>query len=157
MKQIHRLTLTQAAPAAAAAVRVTDGQHASVQDCGLVASNDNASAAVEVQLVVSRSPTPLAAGDVITAKSIQRGDAVVYLGSMAAARRLLVADVMEGNSYIDRSQLFATDGCYVGARATGLESGKTAIVDVIVDTQERAITVASNTTVLQQTVTFQSV
>jgi hypothetical protein len=150
--------LTYAAPTAAVALTLADSTYSKVAGVRLVADNDNASASVQVQAVVSRAADPLAVGGLAASKAIERGDAVVAAETMAAGRSMLVAELSPEDAIIDETQLLSgAAGAYLGLRAVGLESGKVANVQVVLDVAEVPKSQANTGVYLDQVVRFQDV
>lgn len=157
MKQTISVQLTAAVPAAVVALTLGDSTYYKVTGVRLIAENDNATADVQLQLVLSRSTAPLASGSLATEKALQRQDAVIAVTSMSAGSAIVKAGV-ESGAVMDAEQLFdAASGAYVGLKAVGLESGKVSNVVVEVTMAEVNKTTATTGVYLSQVVTFQGV
>jgi hypothetical protein len=158
MKQAINAQLTYAAPTAAIQITaVSDSGYSKLKGVVVIFDNDNATATVQVQAVVSRSATPVAAA-LAASKSLQRGDALLLAETAAAGRAAIVGRADVNDSVVNGDELFsATGGAYLGLKAVGLESGKVCNVQVELEFADVSMTQGATNTYLEQLVRFQSV
>jgi hypothetical protein len=150
--------LTYAAPTAAVSVGMADAVYSRLAGVRLLAENDNATAAVQVQIVLSRSSSPLTSGSVATEKALQRGDGFIGTLEMTAGKAAIRSAFDPQSQVLNASELFdATLGAYIGLKAVGLESGKTAKVQVELTFEAVAQSDKSTGVYLAQVVRFQQV
>lgn len=156
--QIYEIALTAAAPTAAqtlTAILPTEG-YSKFKAVRLIADNDNATAAVQLQVCVSRASDPFSGGGIAAANGLTRGDALLMHATMPAGHSLILTELEIGETIIDTTQLYsALGGATLGLKAVGLESGKTATVQVEVTLDSVAATTASTGVYLGQVVRFQ--
>jgi hypothetical protein len=154
-EQSISLTASQASPSVAQQLSLTSSEYHQLRGVRFSVSNDNASASVAYELVISRSSTPLDAGSVVAAGVIQRGDPYIVTGSMPAGASEIRGRLDDSQIVLDTEELL-DEGTYLGLRATGLESGKELEMAVSVETEALSKTSARNSEYLQQALRFQN-
>ena len=158
MKQTITLSLTAAAPAAASTMVVPDSAYSSIIGARIIATNDNATAPVQVQVVISRAAAPLGTGGPVAEDALSRGDPLIAVFGVNAGQTAIAADLDATDYLMDPNELFS--GVYLptlGARVVGLESGKVATVVVEVETKDVTMNSANNERLLGQVLRFQGV
>lgn len=146
------LQATQAAPNAYQSAGFPSSAYSRIDAMRMIADNDNASAAVRLELVVSRSSTPLSGGTIVAEDALTRRDPLIFAEQMNAG-----GVVVHGQGEVDlitnRDQLLS-DSTFVGIRAVGLESSKVCNVQLELETSEVSLS-ANRTTYLEQLLRFQ--
>lgn len=158
MKQTVTVSLTASAPVVTTALTFADSVYSKLVGVRMIGENDNATTAVQVQAVVSRSAAPITTGAIATEKALARGDALIATFDVDAGKARIMSSVAAPDAVVDQAQLFdAAGGGYLGLKAVGLESGKTALMQVEVEWVEVAKSVATTGVYLAQVVNFQAV
>lgn len=149
MKQILKFSLTAAAPYAVLPMALSDSMLLKLLNISVMAVTDNASAMVRCEVAISRSDDPISGASLVAEDAISRGDAFMatlnlYASTAASFFGDLLGAPQMWSPMSNTAELFSSTGPgYVGVRAHGLESGKTATVHVEVVTSEVSATSAN--------------
>lgn len=154
MIQTKQLQCSQATPYASVQLDLSDASYHKLVGIRLVGSNDNASAAVAAQLVISRDSSPLATGNFTAEKALERGDPVILRQDMLPGGTCIVGRLVVEESILDDTELM-DENTYLGVRALGLEAGKVADFDIEVETATVGKTTSTESTYLKQLLRFQ--
>lgn len=137
MKQTYQVQVTNAAPQTSVEVPVTDGVYSQVVGVRVISDNDNVSAAVSLQIVISRNEDPLSTGTILDEDALKRKDAAILGLNMAAGAVMIRGNPDPNEVILDEEELFGSDyNPHLGVRAVGLESGKVANVEVEIELQQ---------------------
>lgn len=154
MKVTKQLNVTTATPYANASLCFSDEEYTVIQAVRVIGDNDNATADVGFQLVVSRNSAPLSTGNLLTEDVLNRRDPVIMSGSMVAGGVAVVGRADPDNNILDGEELM-DENTYIGVRVTGLETGKVANIEAELDIERLSKTTSRTGEYLSQVVRFQ--